>query len=296
MVRGRLNYHFIARTFAIVIYVIFQCHSIESVNDNILESHKNAFLNSLIKKNSINALLIGGSNAVFGLSAKILTENTAFAFYNLSLLNNGFNKSEYLKYIKSISSEINRDKVALIIFSPIEILRLLPFENNYILVNGDTRSLFEKQLSMASYAYRKIAKKEKALTRNYRVTAQFGDFDFNNFNCDFQESEQPIFNPASVEDSYNYIYRYKLSLKKFFPKARIIITVPSEYDPVPEERKRCLLELSKKFKQNKIEYFDQSAINSIDFICESSHHLNSKGREVRSLDLSKKINLIVSKK
>lgn len=288
MGKGRIHFHLIIRVFAFALYIVFlwQNHSKRSPNDSILESHRNSF-----GKKTANALIIGGSNAVFGLSAQILTENTNFSFYNLSVLNNGFNRFEYIKYIESLSSQSNRDKVELIIFSPIEIVRARPFEKENTLVNGQTKSYYENSISIASIAFKKAFKHEKRIARTYHISDRFGDFDFSNFICDFSKEKRVIFNAASVEDSYKYVYRYFTSLKMLFPNARIIISIPSEYDPFPSRRKDYLLELTKKFSQNNIGYIDQSAINSIGLVCESSHHLNSKGREKRSLNLAKEISL-----
>lgn len=297
MVKGSHNIHYILRGLMVVIYLVFltKKDNVENVYNKILENHLEVFENHTENLKLTNALIVGGSNSVFGLSAEIISQTTQFNFYNLSIIKNGFNRYEYIRFIEKITSDYDRSKVELIIFSPIEILKPLPFENNYYSVNGLSRSLIENEISMMSYGFSKTnSKNQKQLT--YEVTEKYGDFDFKNFNCDFEKSRQQIFHPASINDSFDYILNFRNTLQGIFKNAKIVIAIPSEFDPIPLERLNYLKKLNQKLAQNKVLYIDQSNINSVSLICDHTHHLNENGRVVRSLDLAKKINLMFEKK
>ena len=48
----------------------------------------------------INCLILGGSNSVFGISAKQISEVLNFKCYNLSMLNQGYSSSAYWSFVE----------------------------------------------------------------------------------------------------------------------------------------------------------------------------------------------------
>ena len=64
---------------------------------------------NLSNLNDINCLILGGSNASFGLSAEQMSKDDKLNCYNLSLLNEGYSDESYFAFVKSMP--INRKKI-----------------------------------------------------------------------------------------------------------------------------------------------------------------------------------------
>jgi hypothetical protein len=66
----------------------------------------------------IDALVIGGSNAMYGLSAEILSDQLGISFLNLTLISEGHNEKNYYYFLQNTLSEVERDNVKTIVYSP----------------------------------------------------------------------------------------------------------------------------------------------------------------------------------
>ena len=70
---------------------------------------------NLGNRNDINCLILGGSNAVFSLSAEQMSTESGLKCYNLSLLNEGYSDRAYFDFINSMP--IDRMKITSVFYS-----------------------------------------------------------------------------------------------------------------------------------------------------------------------------------
>ena len=105
----------------------------------------------------INCLILGGSNSVFGISAKQISEVLNFKCYNLSMLNQGYSSSAYWSFVED-ALDGNEKQIKYVIYSSI-----MPYR--------DIKYFNEKQ----------IAEKNKVDNANLSEGDKFPLFSINSF-------------------------------------------------------------------------------------------------------------------
>ena len=99
----------------LVLYIAFRIAEWQYFDDGgRLEIAEQHFIN-LSNQNDINCLILGGSNAVFSLSAEQMSRDDDLNCYNASLLNEGFSDLAYFEFINS--APINRMEITYIFYS-----------------------------------------------------------------------------------------------------------------------------------------------------------------------------------
>jgi hypothetical protein len=238
----------------------------------------------------INALLLGGSNVMYSLSATFLSSMTSLNWYNLGLVNEAYNDSNYWTFIKETLSKNNRKSIRLVVYSSLQ-----PLRSGSISRRSERVSALDGNRPMGWLPNRSLASRlyylsiEKPLGDPLPIVK--GDLRFDEKVCrqDYKDGFERETNLPLLERWSKSQLR---KIKALFPNARIVFVVPSEYygDTYNREldlRVMASLEASvvPSLAKQRISFYVQPAFPSKDLTCDERPHSNEKGRRWRTEDL-----------
>jgi hypothetical protein len=276
------------------IYFIFLLDDFYNFDDHGVFEIIDARSQYLQEFRNTNSIILGGSNALWGISAAELNESSGNNFYNLSMHSNGVNYKNYFEYILESLKFTPAENIDLIVWSTIHTYLEPPYNDFDRDIAGRLRlSKLIPNQSLLSKIYKSLSSQESL---QFEVSRQSGDFLFDNFKCPLSDkrylddelikkisNEKYDFAPlAQLEDQINM---YKFFFKNHFPASKIVFVVPSILNPPnisPDEQKF----LEKIFEDKNFYLFIQEPISDVTSLCESSHHPNSKGRSTRTNEIN----------
>lgn len=241
-------------------------------------------------KEEFNAVILGGSNAAFSLSAQQLNNDTKFHWFNFGLSSEAFTRQNYWKYIKETVEVKKRDEVLVVVYSSIALLRsgyLKRRAEAVIDMYGNVPLGKLPKFSLASRIKNEF--NEPALY--YPLPTRLGDFNFDLKECDpnkfsIFERERDLF---EVE---NWLFAQTSDMKILFPNAQIIIVIPSEYYSEYYDKKLAS-QLVEDVKQivskplgSRVKVFAQKPYLTAKMTCDAKHHANAVGRKRNSQSLA----------
>lgn len=243
-----------------------------------------------------DALIVGGSNSFWGLSAKLLTEKTGLHYYNLSILHEGRNGFIHEKFIKEVSEDyFDKNKIKQVVYSSI-----VPFHQSLFKSyngKGISKSVWGEHnvgvkpfTSYYQYAKERYYYKQKTPDW-YHMVYDNGDLNFANQPCPF---EQYIYNydMADAKSVAQFLNKKADFLSQEFPNAKVAVLLPSEYIFMRRYPRDWANEIVSNFEKNakpNQRIIVQAQIPSINFMCEGVHHPNDKGRTWRTEQLIKSL-------
>lgn len=242
---------------------------------------------NLTNRNDIDCLILGGSNAVFSLSAEQLSKEKGLNCYNLSLLNEGYSFSSYWDAVKSMPIDVSN--IRYVFYSSVVPYRLDSYlvekqenERAGLTISGNQEfSLIGR--SLASYL------KDGQSIVNFPLPTEYGDFDFSKFNhCreDVEGNDRII---KDMESLSNWADTQLTTIFSIFSNAQLYFILPSElkgknFDITSQKNLiKILQSISLNFDNTSI-IVQPSFENSLQ-LCDASHHANNKGRSWRTIDL-----------
>lgn len=191
----------------LIFYIGFRVVEWQNYNDGgrqlIAEQHA---LN-LSDRDDIDCLILGGSNAVFSLSAEQISNQSNLTCYNLSLLNEGFSDEAYLDFIRNL--HIERIQIKTIVYSSVypltetDFLQRLEWNQRQIRINGEGSRNFEfTGRSLASYL--KIFLQGKPLFESvkYPIPTPSGDFNFDDYDGCQQDRIRDEWIPVTIDKDF----------------------------------------------------------------------------------------------
>ena len=299
MAKGKFFFSIIP-VFLGVIYVLYVFYDHYQFDDHgvtgIIET-RNSGLEKYNKE--IEGLIIGGSNSMWGISANNLSKATNKNFYNLSMHSNGVNYKNYFSYLKETIPPLKAKKIKYIIWSTIHAIHEPPWNDFDRDILGRLRiSKMIPNQSILSFLYKKSINQESIF---FQVDEEFGDFIFDDFKCTLSDSR--YLDPSAIQTAYSGSYNlvdlkvlkkqldiYKSFFQSYFSNAEIFFVVPSTLHEISYDESKI-----NEF-ENMIEALDmklhfQESIQDINYFCESDHHPNEKGRELRTDDIINLLNL-----
>lgn len=243
---------------------------------------------------SVDALVFGGSNAVYSLSAESLSYNTGINWYNASLDGELGSINEYKNFIRELSARIDRTKVRYIVYSslfaylPSEVADAQPDVPNArpeTRENGEGIKPRGSVLAYIAYHLRQVLRQRQ---RN-----RFGDLVFESVKCEF--TKNPVHDRKSADASADFFADKAIFLASVFPNASIIIVLPSEYygvanfdDSIFEQKLRTKFYglLSQKYHfDGVVKIIFQPPYSSVTQVCNNTRHANEDGRVWRTENL-----------
>ena len=274
------------------IYFLFLVYDYQLFNNNkltlIVETHSR----NLEKNDFVDGLIIGGSNAAFGISAEFMSHESKNNWYNLSLMHEGFSDINYHEFIKE-SFKSKRFRIKRIIYSPISQFRVGAIEErqNYIGPIGGTYNFdFKPNMSILSHLKLYLDGNYANLEKGFPLPNEFGDFNFDEYSCQGSPSKSPFEN-EDISLAASYIASNIETYLLYFPNSQIFLSHPPEFygETYDEELIDLFIKdlnknIYKKLKDSKhrIHILNQKPITDIKLMCDGKHHTNSEGRKKRS--------------
>lgn len=297
MVKDKSKYTFVFFLSALVIYASYIFYDYDN-QGNWWRKEFGYKKQEDIREISPNALLLGGSNVAYSLSANQLSDMTEYSWYNLGLSSEAFNDANYWGFVSSTLNEKQKLEVKLVVYSGIGL-----FRDGYLRsrANDDSDPWGNRKLSwipnkpLAVMLRNSLKDSGVDLERKYPLPINRGDFDFDKKQCipKYQESFEREMDWAQVQ---SWLDENISIIAQKFPNASVIFVTPSEYygntydintDISYTAKLRSLLE--SKFGNN-IGFLAQPPYKEKSITCDGRHHANSVGRAWRTEHLSKFIN------
>jgi hypothetical protein len=240
-------------------------------------------IENIQKIGSINGLLFGGSNAVYGLSAEFLTYHTGLKWYNASVTGELQTISRHKNFIRDLSARIDRTKVRYVVYSsmvpyvPGTIAKLKSRENFGI----------KPKVSVLDYI-RQPTRNWEFLQRN-----RFGDLVYEKVNCHFRAYVSK-YQHEDEDISVEFLVDYANFFASLFPNASILIVLPSLYyaalsfnDSMFEQtlRTKFYSVLNAQHFKNTVKITFQPPFSSPTQVCNEVFHANEDGRLWRTRNL-----------
>ena len=243
---------------------------------------------NLSDRNDINCLILGGSNALFSLSAEQISTEIGLKCYNLSLLHEGYSDEAYFDFINSIP--FDRKKITRVFYSSIIPVIRSSFVKR-MLNNENKRSISGKQdfqlLGGSIAGYLKYRLQDKT-QHHYPSPTLSGDFNFDLYDgCD-SKSIKDDWTLVNIDDAFrNWFGGNLLTLQSLFQNAQIYFVLPSTLQSnISDEELTTFSNLMQiEVMKQSVIYIEQSAFQSRDALCDGTHHANSHGRRIRTNEL-----------
>ena len=278
------------------IYLLFLIYDYKLFDNGNFESIVENHQNNAKELNKVEALILGGSNAAFGISAEQLSKDTHMNWYNASLMHEGFSDNNYHDFIKK-SFISKRLQINTIVYSPINHFRdgVIDERSKYKgSINGSNDFRFRPRMSILSHLKLIVNDNYKNVLSGFPLPNEYGDFVFEEYLC--QESFLQIpFEHEDIDLAASYLVSNIQDYLKFFPNSKILLSHPSEFYGSSYNKKNISLfqdALNKKIynqlksismsDMERVYIANQVPIIDDRLICEGKHHLNDLGRVHRT--------------
>lgn len=287
--------------FTIVAYIIFILWEHTLYDDANRSQIAQTHINNIHSGTPINGLILGGSNAVYSLSAERLGKSMGGAWYNTALINEGFSDRNYEVFINDIANLIDVAGISTVIYSTMQPYRL-----------GEIKKREAIAVDISGHPYLQIKPTRRVLFYlnslmkhvttphfTYPLPNKFGDFEFNQFNCIFL-----IENATRERDAVAVIVPFLIERTLFFaakfPNAKIMITLPSEiygtntpldngFDEILRNQFNETLRRLPPSTSERVFLILQPPFPSVGYVCDGQNHANQNGRNWRTDDLSRNL-------
>jgi hypothetical protein len=247
---------------------------------------------TLAAKLDFDAVLLGGSNVAFSLSAEQLTLESNNSWFNFGLSSEGFKDKNYWSFIEETIDKDKRSKIKFAVYSSIS-----PLKSGHISLRMNSIKNTWGEISLGLFPSVSLAHRLKSLfsikkTIVYPTPLFRGDFNFENKECNQKYSfrfEREI-NEFVLQ---KWVESQSKVINRVFPNAKIIFVTPSEFygNKYDEDIANLMNDIFKNIvlsnSSPEIIYFSQNPFPSQKFTCDSMLHGNFNGREWRTKELSK---------
>ena len=281
--------------FLLSLYLVFRLWDYTNFNgvdiQDVLSSHSN----NTSDYSNLDALILGGSNSLFSLSAKQMTNDTDNNWYNLSLLGEGYSDKNYWNFIDNTLVSQSKELIEKVVYSSIS-----PLRESFIIdrktighgIYGDDSFSIIGNRSAASYA-KQFLKEGKITNKAISQVNSYGDIIFDDNACVKGDRTFPFYRNIDEDQVENWLFDQLDMISMIFTKSQIYFVIPSEY------YKKFDIDTSAAFKnliRSKINFYNkvnnkkvilvfQPNFETLDMICNGQHHGNTSGRKWRTENL-----------
>ena len=275
----------------LIFYIVFRVVEWQNYDDGgrqlIAEQHA---LN-LSDRDDIDCLILGGSNAVFSLSAEQISNQSNLTCYNLSLLNEGYSDEAYFDFIRNLPIEGMQIKT--ILYSSVypltseHFLERLERNQRQIGIMGENSFTFTGR-SLASLLKSLVQGKPPFESVQYPIPTPSGDFNFDDYDGCQQDKINDKWIPVTIDEDFKrWLSENLLTISTLFPNAGISFVVPSTLRSQVSEDDFAVFSDALEFEvvSNSVNYILQSSFSDVSVLCDGTHHANALGREIRTSEL-----------
>ena len=272
-------------------------YSLTGKNRNVIaEKH----LSNVSALDNLNCIVIGGSNAIFGISAEQISNQMNLKCYNLSLSSEGFSDGAYWEFIENSLKEKNRE-ITHVFYSSlrplnkaVNLIERKANRDNGVGIDGNEGFQLIGR-SVASYIKQFFTDGEINFDdHKYPNPNKWGDFVFDGY--DQCNSTNLVSNLRPIQDLPLLSAWTSSQLSQMtsqFPNAAIYFILPSifrnkNFDNVTFERVVDTLEEVIKdsdIQTQKVTLINQPPFDEERLLCDAGHHANENGRYVRTINL-----------
>jgi hypothetical protein len=277
----------------LLFYIIFRVFVWQAYDDGGREVIAEQHALNLSDRDGIDCLILGGSNAVFSLSAEQMSKQSNLTCYNLSLLNEGFSDEAYFDFIRNLP--IERTQIETIVYSSVYplknhgFLERLNFNQRQIGINGERTTEFEfTGRSLASYLKNLLQGKPLFGFVQYPIPTPSGDFNFDEYDGCQQDEIRDEWVPVTIDEDFKqWLGENLLTISNLFQNANISFVVPSTLRNQVSEDDFAQFSDALEFEvvSNSVNYIEQSSFSDVSVLCDGTHHANAVGREIRTSEL-----------
>ena len=290
--RDKSLYSFVIFVFSALIYITYLFYDFKNQENGWREDfglHKKRE----IQKVAPNALLLGGSNVAYSLSANQLTTSTEYSWYNLGLSSEAFNDQNYWSYVSSSLNDEQRLNVDLVVYSG-----MAPLRNGYLASRAKDKSdtWGNRNLSVVPHAplasiLKNILLRNDKKLLGYPLPISRGDFDFSKMSCDpnYKTAFDRELNWKEVE---TWVTFQISKITETFPNAELVFVIPSvfygkSYNLNLDNSYTAQLASLIQYESNsKVKFLAQPPYFKKNITCDSAHHANVEGRAWRTNSLA----------
>ena len=260
-------------------------------DEYVINYKKNKIDHFLSKYKKIDVLIIGGSNALFGISAQMLSKKSNKIFYNLSLFREGINHKNYTNYLTLTTPDSTRKKIRLVLYSTLSIYTDLRSND---LVNEKKVSLFGQgelfqmipEISIISWLNKKYRLKNETDSIPPFATLEYGGYRHKK-HIDFIDKNSKFKRPKLKTIVEGLVYK-KNEFSQIYPNAKFIVIAPPIFNENSNEQNTYILELTRELEKRDINFIAQPPHrNSHELIWHDNEHLNELGRKIYTEELYK---------
>ena len=245
-----------------------------------------------VQNRRVDALVFGGSNAIFSLSAEYLSYNTGMNWYNASLYGELGSINEYRNFIRDLSARIDRTKVRYVVYS--SIFSYAPWK---IANPQSAKRVTGEGIKPSGSVLEYIRQRLRQGARREGQRNSVGDIVFESVKCAL--TENPEYQREDEDASADFLADNAMFFASVFPNTSILIVLPSEYYGVASFDDSIFeRNLSTKFYgllrqkyhfEGMIKIIFQPPYSSITQVCNAQHHANEGGRVWRTENLIESI-------
>jgi hypothetical protein len=260
-------------------------------DEYVLNYKKNKIDHFLSKYKKIDVLIIGGSNALFGISAQMLSKKSNKIFYNLSLFREGINHKNYINYLTLTTPDSTRKKIRLVLYSTLSMYEKLSSKD---LVNEKKVSLLGQgelfqmipEISIISWLNKKYRLKDETDSIPPFATLEYGDYRHKK-HIGFIDINSKFKRPKLKTIVEGLVFK-KNEFSQIYPNAKFIVIAPPFFNKNSNEQYIYILELTRELEKRGINFIAQPPHrNSHELIWHDNEHLNELGRKNNTEELYK---------
>lgn len=291
--------------FVVVLYFVFLYWEYVQLSDHgrreIVETHNS----NLRRAGNVDGIILGGSNAVFSLSAEQMTKLSDMSWYNAALIGEGYNDRNFNEYVRQIKANLDATSIKYIVYSTVHpfregvIDRRLEYNGN---LYDDPYLSIKPNRSILSLIKSYLRDGKLDLVKRHPNPLIYGDFDFDSFDCGRFPGEDIKYEREKIAKAAEVLYQKIILYAQWFKNAEVIIVYPSEYygdntaqaildDFNTKLTQRIVKRINseKKVMPTRVKFISQPPYPVADYICDGRHHSNKTGRVWRTNDLYRQL-------
>lgn len=282
--------------FLVIFYISFILWSDRNYLNSPLQETINKKRQAVNSLASLDGVILGGSNAQFGISAKSLSTLSNLTWSNLAIPAEGYSDINYANFISNTLSDVKRLDVSFVIYSSASWVSKGPRKDTSKNLVGKTKISYKPQRALASYMKSALGyNKNHTLHAGFPIANEYGDFDFSDYDCSIVTAWNRR-NYLNEVDVRIWTLEQLTRISELFPNAKIIITVPNGFNKSKKETsydarsnllkvlKVVLLKHERSGKRS-VYLISQKPYPSSDLMCRNYWHSNEDGREWRTNEL-----------